>query len=71
MAGERAVAAGRALQFLQIADRTHVIELIVLPQRDSSRVVTAVLQPLEPLEEERLRGSAADVSNDSAHRNLL
>ena len=56
------------LQLLQVADRAHVVERVVLAQRDACRVVAAVLEPLEPLKEERLRGSWSDVSDDPAHR---
>src|SRR5205823_11780993 len=46
-------------------------EPIVLPERDPGRVVAAVLQPLEPLQQEVLTWPVADVADDSAHRRNL
>ena len=58
---------GRDLQVLEVADGADVREPVVLEQRDAGRVVAAVLEPLEPAQEERLRGARADVSDDPAH----
>ena len=64
---ERAVRPRRVLQVLEVADRADVVEPVVLEERDAGRVVAAVLEPLEALEQERLALPAADVSDDSAH----
>src|SRR5581483_9487866 len=56
---------------LQRADRAHVVETVLLAQRDAGRVVAAVLEPLQSLQEQRLRRPATDVSDDPAHLDLL
>src|SRR5439155_13576898 len=65
--GLRAVRAGGVLQELQIADSAHVVELFLLAERQAGRVVAAVLQPLEALEQKVLTCSPADVADDSTH----
>jgi len=59
--------AGLALQRLEVADDPHVVELVVFAQREPGRVVAAVFEPLEALEQKFLAGSLADVSDDPAH----
>ena len=54
-------------QVLERADGTHVREPAVLQKSDSARVVPAVLQALEALQEQRLRLTRSDVSDDSTH----
>ena len=61
------VRAGRVLQVLEVADRANVLEPVVLAQRDAGRVVAAVLEAAQPFEQERLRLSRPDVSDDPAH----
>jgi hypothetical protein len=63
----RAIRAGFRLQHLEIADGAHIVDLAVLPQREPGRVVTAVLEALETLEQKVLTGSLPDVSDDPAH----
>ena len=62
-----AVEARRRLQLVEVADRADVVEALVLEQRDAGRVIAAVLEPLETLEEQRVRLPGAHVSDDSAH----
>src|SRR5215207_2791125 len=62
-----AVGACRDLEVLQVADGADVVEPALLAQRDPGRVVAAVLEALEPLEEERLALPRPDISDDSAH----
>src|SRR4029078_7639509 len=69
--GLRAVRARLALQRLEVADDPHVVELVVLPQRKTGRVVAAGLEALEPLQQEVLTGSLADVADDPAHAENL
>src|SRR5581483_1835154 len=54
-------------EVLQRADGPDVFEAAVLEQGDPRRVVAAVLEPLQPLQEQRLRRPAPDVSDDPAH----
>src|SRR5439155_16591186 len=63
----RPVRAGCLLQVLQVADGTHVFEAVLLEQRQARRVVAAVLEPLQSVNEEVLTGPAAHVSDDPAH----
>ena len=71
MAGARAVGARCVLQKLQVADRADVVQSVGLAQRDPGGVVAAVLEPLQPSEEQRLRFTRPDVSDDPAHLKLL
>jgi hypothetical protein len=64
---DRAVRAGGVDQVLQVADRAHVVECVVLAQRNARGVVPAVLEPLEALQKERLGLTASDISDDPAH----
>ncbi len=59
---------GRALEVVERPDRPGVGESALLEQRDPGRVVAAILQPLEPVEQERLALPRPDVSDDPAHR---
>jgi hypothetical protein len=54
----------------QVAERphgAHVVEAAALEEGDSRRVVAAVLQALEALEQQRLALTRSDVSDDPAH----
>jgi hypothetical protein len=62
----RGVPARRGLQVLEIPDRARVVELVALQQRDPGRVVAAVLEALEAVEEELLALTETDVSDDPA-----
>ncbi len=53
------------------ADGPHVVERVLLAQRDPGRVVAPVLEPAQSLQEQRLRVARSDVSDDSAHDPLL
>jgi hypothetical protein len=63
----RVIRAGGGFEVAQVADRTDVVEPAVLAQRDPGRVVAAVLEPLEPTQQQVLRRPATDVSDDPAH----
>jgi hypothetical protein len=65
------VGAGRVLQELEVAHGTHVLEAAVLAEGEAGGVVAAVLEPLEPVQQQVLRGTATDVSDDPAHPKLL
>src|SRR4051812_44404211 len=65
-----AVVAGRLLQRLQIADRADVVERAVLAKRESGRVVAAVFEAFQALEEKLLGRPPPDVSDDPAHLKL-
>jgi hypothetical protein len=67
----RPVQRGRGLQVREVADGADVVQLVVLTEHQAGGVVAAVLEPLEPLEEERLAGPGPDVTDDSAHLDLL
>src|SRR5581483_10860169 len=64
---EGAVRAGDVLEHVERPDRAHVVEAVVLEEGDAGGVVAAVLEALETLQEQRLGGAAADVSDDPAH----
>ena len=55
------------LQALKVADGAHVVEPVLLAQRDTRRVVAPVLEALEPLEQQRLRLTRSHVTDDPAH----
>src|SRR5437870_679888 len=63
----RAVRAGGLLQELEVPDGADVVETVLLAQRDPSGVVAAVLEPLQPVEQEILCLTTADVTDDPAH----
>ena len=63
----RAVRAGAGFQIAERPDGANVVEPIRLEERDARRVVAAVLEALEALEQQRLALSRSDVSDDSAH----
>src|SRR5439155_19149066 len=65
------VGARGVFQKLEIADRADVLETAVLAQRDAGRVVAAVLEALEAVEQQLLSSPAADVPDDPAHPKLL
>ena len=64
---DRAVRAGRLLQEREIPDGADVIEAVLLEERDAGRVIAPVLEALQTLQKQRLRGPAADISDDPAH----
>ena len=64
----RAVEADRGAQVGEVADRAHAVDLAVLEHRDAGRVIAAVLELLEPGDQQVAAGAPADVSDDSAHR---
>src|SRR5438445_1985317 len=68
---KRAVRTSDLSQELQIADGSDVFEAAVLAQREPRRVIAAVLEPLQAVEEQILGGATADVSDDPAHTKLL
>src|SRR5439155_10066066 len=55
------------LQVVEVADRADVIEAFVLEHGETGRVVAAVLEALQAVDEKRLDPSRADVSDDPAH----
>ena len=57
----------RCLQVSERADRADVLEAALLEERDPGRVVAAVLEALEPLDEQRLALPRTDVSDYPAH----
>jgi hypothetical protein len=59
------------LEVLQVADGADVVEPVRLAERDPGRVVAAVLETLEPVEEQLLALPRPDVSDDPAHPRLL
>ena len=62
-----AVRAGCLDQVAEVADRAHVVERVVLAQRDPGGVVAAVFEPAQSFEQKRLCLARPDVSDDSAH----
>src|SRR5437764_10752655 len=64
----RAVRSGGALQVREVADRADVVEPLGFEERDPRRVVAAELEPLEAGDQQILGRTAADVSDDPAHR---
>ena len=65
--GGRGAVAGRELQVLEVADGARVLEPVVLEQGDPGRVVAAVLEALEAVEQQVLALTRPYVSDDSAH----
>ena len=65
--GQRAVVLHDLLQVLEIADRAHVVEPLVLEHREAGRVIAAVFEALQAVDQERLRPARPDVSDDPAH----
>ncbi len=63
----RAVRARLLLQDLEVADGARVLEPVLLEQDDPGGVIASVLEPFEPLDEQRLRRPVADVPDDPAH----
>jgi len=57
------------LQLVEVADRPDVVEAVVLDEADARRVIAAVLESLEALEQKILRSPRAHVSDDPAHSN--
>ena len=67
----RAVRPGSLLQVLEVADGPHVLEPVLLEQRDPRRVVAPELEPLEARDQQVLRRAAPDVTDDPAHAWML
>jgi hypothetical protein len=63
----RAVETGAGLQVLEGADGPDVRERAPFEERQAGGVVPAVLQALEPLQQQRLALTRPDVSDDAAH----
>ena len=57
----------RVAELLEVADRVHAADVAVCHERQPSRVVAAVLEPLEPLEQQVAALARPDVSDDPAH----
>jgi hypothetical protein len=55
------------LQELEVPDRADVLESPLFEECDAGRVVAAIFEAREPLQQQRPRGSTTDVSNDPAH----
>ena len=51
----------------EVADRAHGLDLAVVEQREAGRVIAAVLELLEPGDQEVAAGALAYISDDSAH----
>src|SRR5207244_58831 len=58
-------------QELKISDAADVLQPVVLEQRESGGVVTAVLQALEAAEQKLLASPLPHVADDPAHTRLL
>ena len=56
------------LQHGELAGRLHDLEAVAVHHRDARRVVAAVLEPAQPLEQQSRRLAGADVADDAAHR---
>src|SRR5262249_41711939 len=54
-------------EVLEVADRADVVEPVLLAERETRGVVAAILEPAEPLQEERLGLARPHVSDDPAH----
>ncbi len=65
--GGRGAVAGGELQVLEVADRTCVLEPVLLEEGDTGRVIAAVLEALEAVEEQVLAFTRSYVSDDPAH----
>jgi hypothetical protein len=66
-----AVRARGLLQDLEVANRANVFEPVGFTQREARGVVAAVFEALQPLQEQRLRLSSSDISDDPAHLSPL
>src|SRR5438105_3269255 len=64
---EGAVGAGGRDQVVEGADRARVPQPRLLEERDAGGVVAAVLEALQPLQQQWHRRPVADISDDSAH----
>ena len=62
---------GGFLQLVEVSDGANVLETLVFDETEPGRVIAAVLESLEPLQQKVLRSSRAHVSNDPAHSNPL
>ena len=54
-------------EVVELALRAHDLESAVLLHRDARRVVAAVLEPAQPIHQERERLPRTDVADDAAH----
>ena len=57
----------RRAQVGEVADRSHAVDPAVLDDRDARGVVAAVLELLEPRDQQVAAGATSDVSDDSTH----
>ena len=67
VARDGAVRAGGVDEMLQVADRADVVETVGFTKGDPGRVVPAILEPPQPVQEQRLRFPRTDISDDPAH----
>jgi hypothetical protein len=58
----------RVGQLREVTDRAHRVDVAVHEQGEAGRVVPAVLEHLEPVQEQFTTGPVADVSDDPTHR---
>ena len=58
----------RLLELGEVADRANGVDLTVHEQRQAGRVVPAVLEHLEPVQQQVTAGPPADVSDDPTHK---
>src|SRR5665647_2168142 len=61
------VGPGRREQGVEVADRTYRLEAVGLHEDDAGRVVAAVLEASEAVEDDGLPGASPDVAYDAAH----
>src|SRR3954469_6893631 len=61
----------RCAQALEVADGPDRVDRVVRDHRDPGRVVAAVLEPGQAVQEQVLDGALADISDDAAHGRLL
>ena len=66
--GERV---GLSRQLGDPADRTQTLQATGIDQRQSCRVITPILQPSQPFEQDRHNIAVSDRCNNSTHENLL
>ncbi len=67
----RVVAAGRRDQRVEVADGAHDVDTAAVEQGDAGRVVAAVLEMAQAVEDDGLAGASPGVANDAAHETSL
>ena len=55
------------LEVLQFPDRAHHLDALAVVHRQPGRVITAVLEPSQSVDQDRRRVLVSDVANDAAH----